>query len=229
MLLFTIESLSCFDEGFYPMFPSNRDGNFTHRYPTRQVRARVSFFTRGSDPHPPCESAGAGAGFIFHPWVWISEISNFDGFDPVSPPKFPSASKFCLSPTLSPTQVLYHNPRWCSSYSPTPFFSWFFNPSCPCDWIHLYFAQTRGWPETRQVWVRVRLFTRGCAHGRVWAGAMGVAAGGFLSNLPCCHPYLVRAKALVSSCFRTHFWYVFSSEEYAKFHARFTIVWSDEG
>jgi hypothetical protein len=69
MLLFTIESLSCFDEGFYPMFPSNRDGNFTHRYPTRQVRARVSFFTRGSDPHPPCESAGAGAGFIFHPWV----------------------------------------------------------------------------------------------------------------------------------------------------------------
>jgi hypothetical protein len=30
---------------------------------------RVLFFTHGSDPHPPHESVGAGAGFIFHPWV----------------------------------------------------------------------------------------------------------------------------------------------------------------
>jgi hypothetical protein len=31
----------------------------------------ITFFTRGSDPHPLCESAGAGtsAGFIFRPWV----------------------------------------------------------------------------------------------------------------------------------------------------------------
>jgi hypothetical protein len=29
----------------------------------------VPFFTLGSDPHPPRESAGAGASFIFHPWV----------------------------------------------------------------------------------------------------------------------------------------------------------------
>jgi hypothetical protein len=29
----------------------------------------VPFFTRGSDPHPPHESADAGAGFIFHPWM----------------------------------------------------------------------------------------------------------------------------------------------------------------
>jgi hypothetical protein len=29
----------------------------------------VPFFTRGSDPHPPHESADAGVGFIFHPWV----------------------------------------------------------------------------------------------------------------------------------------------------------------
>jgi hypothetical protein len=29
----------------------------------------VTFFTRRSDPHPPYESAGAGASFIFHPWV----------------------------------------------------------------------------------------------------------------------------------------------------------------
>jgi hypothetical protein len=49
----------------------SRDGNFTHGcgYLTRRVRARVPFFTRGSDPHPPRESAGAGAGFIFHPLV----------------------------------------------------------------------------------------------------------------------------------------------------------------
>jgi hypothetical protein len=48
-----------------------RDGNFTHGcgYLTRWVRARVPFFTRGLDPHPPRESVGAGAGFIFHPWV----------------------------------------------------------------------------------------------------------------------------------------------------------------
>jgi hypothetical protein len=152
---------------------------------------------RISDP------TGMGAGSIFHPWVrpasapWIggcergfhfspmgdpriSKILNFDGFDPISPPKFPSASKFLLSPKLSPTQVPYRNPRWRSSYSPTPLFSWFFNTSCLCDWIHPHFAQTHGWPETR----RVRLFTRGW----VWTGAAGVAAGGFLSNPPRCHP-----------------------------------------
>jgi hypothetical protein len=78
-------------------------------YPTRRVRVRVSFFTHGSDPHPPRESAGAGVGFIFHPW--ISEILNFNGFDPVSPTKILSASKFWLSPILSTTQVPYHNPR----------------------------------------------------------------------------------------------------------------------
>jgi hypothetical protein len=38
-------------------------------YPTQRVRAQVPFFTCGSNPHPPRESAGAGAGFIFHPWV----------------------------------------------------------------------------------------------------------------------------------------------------------------
>jgi hypothetical protein len=45
-----------------------RDGNFTRGcgYPTRRVRARVPFFTRGSDPHPPHESAGVGMSFIFH-------------------------------------------------------------------------------------------------------------------------------------------------------------------
>jgi hypothetical protein len=95
---------------------------------------------RISDP----TGAGAGAGAIFHPRVrpapaprigrcifhfspmgdpWISEISNFDDFDLVSPPKYPSISKFWSSPIISPTQVSYRNPRWRSSYSPTSFFS----------------------------------------------------------------------------------------------------------
>jgi hypothetical protein len=49
----------------------SREGNFTHGcgYLTRRVQARVSFFSRRSDPHPPRESASVGAGFIFHPWV----------------------------------------------------------------------------------------------------------------------------------------------------------------
>jgi hypothetical protein len=36
----------------------------------------VSFFTRGSDPHPPHELVGAGACFIFHSWV-TREYLNF--------------------------------------------------------------------------------------------------------------------------------------------------------
>jgi hypothetical protein len=116
-----------------------RDGNFTCGcgYRTQRVRAWVPFFTRGSDPHPPRESVGAGVGFIFHPWV-TRGYPKFQIFivstpDPVNPPKFSSALKFWLSLTLSPTQVLYRNPIWHSSYSPTLFFSWFFNTSCPCD------------------------------------------------------------------------------------------------
>jgi hypothetical protein len=146
MLLFTIESLSCFDEGFYPMFPSNRDGNFTHRYPTRQVRARVSFFTRGSDPHPPCESAGAGAGFIFHPWVTrgypkfqILMVSTQSAHLNTC-----QSRSFGLAQQYPPLKSRSCNPVWCSSYSPTTFFSWFSNPPWPRDRIHLYFAQTRG-------------------------------------------------------------------------------------
>jgi hypothetical protein len=54
----------------------DRDGNYTRvcGYPTRRVRAQVSFFTCGSDLHPPHELAGAG--FIFHPWV-TRGIRNF--------------------------------------------------------------------------------------------------------------------------------------------------------
>jgi hypothetical protein len=56
--------------------------------------ARVLFFICGSDSHPPSESVGADADFIFQPWVRISEISYFDGFDPSSPPKFMLVSRF---------------------------------------------------------------------------------------------------------------------------------------
>jgi hypothetical protein len=58
----------------------------------------------------------------------IFKISNFDGFDLVSPLKYPSISKFWPSPIISSTQVSYGNLRWCSSYSPTSFFS--------CSLIH---------------------------------------------------------------------------------------------
>jgi hypothetical protein len=40
------------------------------------------------------------------------------------------------------------------------------------------------------MWARVRLFTRGCSRGQVWADATGVAVGGFLLNSPRCHPYV---------------------------------------
>jgi hypothetical protein len=33
------------------------------------VQAWLPFFNRGSDPHPPRESTGMGACFIFYPWV----------------------------------------------------------------------------------------------------------------------------------------------------------------
>jgi hypothetical protein len=116
-----------------------------------------------------------------------SEILNFDGFDPVNPPKFPPALKFWPSLAISPTQVPYCNPRWCSSYSPTLFFSWFSNPSWHRDQIHLHFAQTHGWPETRPK-------PGGCGRGRGCGcnfSPAGVAVGRFLSNLPWSRPVAI--------------------------------------
>jgi hypothetical protein len=66
--------------------PRVRDGNFIREcgYLTQWVRARawVSFSPVGNSR--------------------ISGISDFDGFNPINPSKFPSASKFWLSPTIPP-------------------------------------------------------------------------------------------------------------------------------
>jgi hypothetical protein len=116
----------------------------------------MAILPAGVDIRRISDPTGAGVGAIFHPWVrptpaprisgcgrgfyfspvgdpWISEISNFDGFDLVNPPKYPSVLKFWPSPTISPTQVSYRNPRLCSSYSSITFFSWFSNPPWPRD------------------------------------------------------------------------------------------------
>jgi hypothetical protein len=182
----------------------------------------MTILPTGVDIRRISDPTGEGAGAIFHPRIRpapapridgcgrrfhfspvgdprISKISNFDGFDLVNPPKFLRASKFWLSPILSTTEVLYQNPMWSPSYSPTPFFSWFLNTSCPCDWIHLHFAQTRGWPETRRVRAWVWLFTHGCGRGRVWTGAAGVAAGGVLSNPPRTRPIAIPTNGPTSS------------------------------
>jgi hypothetical protein len=131
----------------------------------------MAILPAGVDIQRISDPTGAGVGVIFHPrvrptpapWIggcrrgfhfslvgdpWISEILNFDGFDLVSPPKYPSISKFWPSPIISATQVPYRNPMWRLSYSPTLFFSWFSNLSWSCDRIHIHLAQTRGWLET---------------------------------------------------------------------------------
>jgi hypothetical protein len=171
----------------------------------------------------------AGVGVIFHPRVrpspapWIggcrrmfhfslvgdtriSELSDFVGFGPASSPKFPSG-KFWPSPTISHTHVRYCNPRCHSSYSSTLFFSWCSNPPRPRDRIHLHFAQTRGWPETRWVRAWVWLFTLGCDRRRIWMGATSLAVGGFLSNPPRTRPLpslLMTVGASPSSRERRH-------------------------
>jgi hypothetical protein len=90
-------------------------------------------------PAPASLIGGCGHGFHFSPVgdPQISEISNFDGFDLVSPPKYPLIPKFWPRPIISPTQVMYRNPRWHLSYSPTPFFLLVLQSTAVSVWHHV--------------------------------------------------------------------------------------------
>jgi hypothetical protein len=91
------------------MAPQHTELTAYERELIRLVQVGMTILPAGADIRPD----GCRRGFHFSPMgdPWLSEFSNFDGFDPVSPPKFQSTSKFWPSPTLSLTQVSYRNPR----------------------------------------------------------------------------------------------------------------------
>jgi hypothetical protein len=163
---------------------------------------------------------GCGRGFHFSPVgdLWISKISNFDGFGLASPPKFLSASKFWSSLTISPTQVSYRNPSGCALSRRTPELSavprphWRPQPKVAFILLtnlvlllELQFIMaswsnspplcsnprvTQNSFETWRVRAWVRLFTYGCGRWRVWVDATGVAMGSFFCQT-CPEPALL--------------------------------------